>query len=167
MRRHVHKLQWKCKIYQINSAICKEKLCDFASADNMTGKLNKPPNRSHHTTSFRNLGVIFDDQQVHIAKTARSCRFCIAQHQKDQALPYTARRTTSYPGPCHFYTELLQCSSSWTSIMHSKTVTDDSKCSSTIGLQLTQKGPCHTSLCLPALSSGCSTHWVQYIDACI
>ncbi len=97
MRRHVHKLQWKCN-YQINSAICKEKLCDFDSADNMTGKLNKPPNRSHNTTSLRNLGVIFDDQLTfkdHIAKTARSYRFCIAQHQKDQALPYTARRTTS------------------------------------------------------------------------
>ncbi len=27
---------------------------------------------------------------------------CIAQHQKDQALPYTACNTTSCPGPCHF-----------------------------------------------------------------
>ncbi len=26
---------------------------------------------------------------------------CIAQHQKDQALPYTAYSTTSCPGPCH------------------------------------------------------------------
>ncbi len=26
---------------------------------------------------------------------------CIAQHQKDQAIPYTACSTTSCPGPCH------------------------------------------------------------------
>ncbi len=51
--------------------------------------------------SVRNLGVIFNDQLTfkdHIAKTAR----CIAQHQKDQALPYSARCTTSCPGLCHF-----------------------------------------------------------------
>ncbi len=27
---------------------------------------------------------------------------CIAQHQKDQALPYSACSSTSCPGPCHF-----------------------------------------------------------------
>ncbi len=31
----------------------------------------------------------------------------------------------------------------------------------------TQKGPCHTSLCLPALAPGCSSHPVQDTDACI
>ncbi len=31
------------------------------------------------------------------------CKNCsITQHQKDQALPYTARCTTYCPGPCHF-----------------------------------------------------------------
>ncbi len=45
--------------------------------------------------------------------------------------------------------------------------TDDSECCSTIGLQRTQKSPCHTSLCLPALAPGCSSHQVQDIDACI
>ncbi len=30
-----------------------------------------------------------------------------------------------------------------------------------------QKSPCHTSLCLPALVPGCSSHQVQDTDACI
>ncbi len=41
------------------------------------------------SASVRNLGVIFDGQltfKEHIAKTARSCRFCTTQHQKEQAL---------------------------------------------------------------------------------
>ncbi len=44
--------------------------------------------------------------------------------------------------------------------MHNQTFKDDSECSSMIGLQQTQKGPCHTFLCLPALA-GCSSHQVQ------
>ncbi len=57
------------------------------------------PARFINNYPIRNLGVIFDDQLTfkdHIAKTTQSCRF--AQHQKDQALPYTACCTTS----CHF-----------------------------------------------------------------
>ncbi len=57
------------------------------------------------SSSVRNLGVIFDDQLTfknHIAKKRSILQVCIAQHQKDQALPYTARCTTSCPGPCHF-----------------------------------------------------------------
>ncbi len=77
----------------------------------------------------------------------------IVQHQKDQALPYTACSTTC-PGPCHFKTLLLYCSSSWTSIMHNQTFTDDSECSSMTGLLQTQKSPCHNSLYLPALAPG-------------
>ncbi len=72
-------------------------------------------------------------QRLH-CKNCSILQVCIAQHQKDQALSHTACSTTSCPGPCHFYTGLLQCSSSWTSIMHNQTVTDDSECSSTIGL---------------------------------
>ncbi len=49
--------------------------------------------------------------------------------------------------------------------MHNQTFTDDSECCSTIGLQKTQKGPCHTSLYLPALAPGCSSHQVQDTDA--
>ncbi len=57
------------------------------------------------STSVRNLGVIFDDQltfKEHIAKTARSCRFALQQHQKNQALPDRACCATSCPGPCRF-----------------------------------------------------------------
>ncbi len=57
------------------------------------------------STSVRNLGVIFDDQltfKEHIAKTARSCRSCATQHQKNQALSDRACCATSCPGPCRF-----------------------------------------------------------------
>ncbi len=39
--------------------------------------------------------------------------------------------------------------------------------SSWYGLQQTQKSPCYTSLYLPALAPGCSSHQVQDTDACI
>ncbi len=95
---------------------------------------------------------------------------CIAQHQKDQALPYTACSTTSCSGPCHFKTGLLQCSSSWTSIMHNQTFTDDSECSSTTGLLRTQKSPCHNSLYLSPCTGSqlqlalSSRHWCLHIE---
>ncbi len=121
------------------------------------------------SSSVRHLGVISDDQLTfkdYIAKTCSILQVCIAQHQKDQVLPYTAC-TTSCPDPYNFKTGLPQCSSSWTSIMHNQTFTDDSECSRTTGLQLTQKGPCYTSLYLPALAPGYSLHQVQDTDACI
>ncbi len=43
--------------------------------------------------------------------------------------------------------------SSWTSIKHNQTSTNDSECSGTTGLQ---RSPCYTSLCLLALASSCS-----------
>ncbi len=51
--------------------------------------------------------------------------------------------------------------------MHNQTFTEDSECSGTTGLQRTQKGQCQTSLYLPALAPGCSSHQVQDTDACI
>ncbi len=35
-------------------------------------------------------------------KNCSILQVCITQHQKEQALPYTACCTTSCPGPCHF-----------------------------------------------------------------
>ncbi len=122
------------------------------------------------SSSVRIIGVIFDDQLTFKDQIRKNCsilQVCIAQHQKDQGLPYTARCTTSCPGPCHFLTGLLQCSSGLTSIMHNQTFTDDSECCSMISLQRTQKGPCHTFLYLPALASVCSSHQVQDTDACV
>ncbi len=100
-------------------------------------------------------------------KNCSILQVCTTQHQKDQALLYTACCTTSCPGPCYLWTRLLQCSSSWTSIMHNQTFTNDSECSGTTGLLRTQKSPCYTSLYLPALATGCSSHQVQDTDACI
>ncbi len=56
----------------------------------------------------------------------------------------------------------------WTYIMHNQTFTDDSECCSTIGLQRTQKGPCHTSLS-PATGSrlqleSSSRYWCLHIE---
>ncbi len=42
-----------------------------------------------------------DFQRPH-CKNCSILQVCIAQHQKDQALPYTACSTTYCPGPCHF-----------------------------------------------------------------
>ncbi len=62
-----------------------------------------------------------------MSKNCSILQVWIAQHQKDQALPYTASLTTSCPGPCHFQAGLLQCSSSRTSIKHNQTSTNDSE----------------------------------------
>ncbi len=40
-------------------------------------------------------------QRAH-CKNCSILQVCTTQHLKDQALPYTARCTTSCPGPCHF-----------------------------------------------------------------
>ncbi len=53
------------------------------------------------SSSVRNLGVIFVDQLT-FKDHYSILLVCIAQHQKDQAHPYTAHCTTSCPGPCHF-----------------------------------------------------------------
>ncbi len=107
-----------------------------------------------------------DFQRPH-CKNCSILAVCFAHHQKDQALSYTAHCTTSCPGPCLFKTGLLQCSSSWTSIKHNQTSTNDSECSGMTGLQRAQKSPCYTSLYLPALATSCSSHPVQDTDACI
>ncbi len=48
-----------------------------------------------------NLWWSADFQRAH-CKDCSILQVCTTQHQKDQALPYTACSTTSYPGPCHF-----------------------------------------------------------------
>ncbi len=44
------------------------------------------------------------------------------------------------------------------------TLTLDSECSGTTGLQRAQKSPCYTSLCVLALATSCSSHPVQDTD---
>ncbi len=100
-------------------------------------------------------------------KTARSCKFAL--HNIRKIRPFLTQHAAQLLVQALVISQagLLQCSSSWTSIMHNQTFTDDSECCSMIGLQRPQKGPCLTSLCLPALTPGCSSHQVQNIDACI
>ncbi len=116
--------------------------------------------------SWCNLWWPADLQKAHCTDCS-ILQVCTSQHQKDQALSDRACCTTSCPGPCHFYTGLLQCSSGWTSIKHNQTSTNNSEYGSTTGLQRAQKSPCHTSLCLLALATSCSSHPVQDTDACI
>ncbi len=116
--------------------------------------------------SWCNLRWPADLQRAH-CKDCSILQVCTSQHQKDQALSDRACCTTSCPGPCHFQTGLLQCSSGWTSIKHNQTFTNDSECSGTTGLQRAQKSPCYTSLCLLALATSCSSHPVQDTDDCI
>ncbi len=117
--------------------------------------------------SVRNIDVVFDGQLTfkdHIAKTARSCRFALHNIRKISSFhtQHTAQLLVQA-----LVISRLRCSSSWTSIKHNQTFTDDSECSGTTGLQRTQKSPCYTSLCVPALAPGCSSHPVQDTDACI
>ncbi len=51
--------------------------------------------------SWGNFRWLAHFQRPH-CKNCLILQVCIAQHQKDQALSYTARCTTSCPGPCHF-----------------------------------------------------------------
>ncbi len=116
--------------------------------------------------SWCNLWWPADLQRAH-CKDCSILQVCTTQHQKDQALSDRTCCTTSCPGPCHFETGLLQCSSGWTSIKHNQTSTNYSECNSTTGLQQAQKSPCYTSLCLLALATICSSHPVQDTDAFI
>ncbi len=122
------------------------------------------------SSSVRNLGVIFDDQLTfkdHIAKTARSCRFAL--HNIRKIRPFRTQHAAQLLVQALVISRLDYCNAlqSWTSIMHNQTFTDDSECSGTTGILQTQKSPCHTSLYLPALTPGCSSHQVQDTDACI
>ncbi len=69
--------------------------------------------------SWCNLWWPADLQRAH-CKDCSILQVCIAQHQKDQALFTGACCTTSWPGPCHFYAGLLQCSSVWNSSKHNQ-----------------------------------------------
>ncbi len=122
------------------------------------------------SSSVRNLGLIFDDQLTfkdHIAKTAWSCRFAL--HNIRKIRPFLTQHAAQLLFQALVISRLDYCNAllAGTSIMHNQTFTDDSECCSTIGLQRSQKGPCYTSLYLPALAHGCSSHQVQDTDACL
>ncbi len=122
------------------------------------------------SSSVRNIGVIFDDQLTfkdHIAKTARSCRFAL--HNIRKIRHFLSQHAAQLLVQALVISKLDYCNALLAGLP-SCTIfcfTDDSECCSMISLQRTQKGPCHTSLCLPALAPGCSSHQVQDTDACI
>ncbi len=122
------------------------------------------------SSSVKNLGVIFDDQLTfkdHIAKTARSCRFAL--HNIRKIRPFLTEHAAQLLVQALVISRLDYCNPLLAGLPSCiiKPFTDDSECSGTTGLQRTQKSPCHTSLYLPALAPGCSSHEVQDTDACI
>ncbi len=84
------------------------------------------------SASVRNLGVIFDGQltfKEHIAKTARSCRFAL--HNIRKIRPFLTEHAAQLLVQALVISRLdyCNCSSSWTSIKHNQTSTNDSECS--------------------------------------
>ncbi len=103
------------------------------------------------SSSVRNLGVIFDDQltfNCHIAKTARSCRFAL--HKIRKIRPFLTQHAAQLLVQALVIFRLDYCNAllAGLTLMHNQTFTDDSECSSTTGLQRTQKGPSHLFLSL-------------------
>ncbi len=122
------------------------------------------------TPMVRNLGLIFDDQLTfkdHIAKTARSCRFAL--HNIRKIRPFLTQHAAQLLVHVLVISRLDYCNALLAGLPSCtiKPLHDDSECSSTTGLLRTQKIPCYTSLYLPALAPGCSSHQVQDTDACI
>ncbi len=114
------------------------------------------------SASVRNLGVIFDDQLTfkdHIATTARSCRFAL--HNIRKIRPFLTEHAAQLLVQGLVISRLDYCNALLAglpscTIIHVQMI-----------LLRTQKGPCYTSLYLPALAPGCSLHQVQDTDACI
>ncbi len=107
--------------------------------------------------SWCNLRWPADFQRAH-CKDCSILQVCTTQHQKDQALPYTAMLHNFLSRPLSFL--------DWTSIKHNQTSTNDSECRGRTGLQRAQKSPCYTSLCTGSrfqLASS-SRHWCLHIE---
>ncbi len=112
------------------------------------------------SSSVRNLGVIFDDQLTfkdHIAKTARSCRFTL--HNMRQIRPFLPQHAAQLLVQALVISRLDYCNALLAGLL-SNTIKP---------LQMIQNAAaqlvfCHTSLYLPALAPGCSSHQVQDTD---
>ncbi len=108
------------------------------------------------SASVRYLGVIFDDQLTfkdHIATTARSCRFAL--HNIRKIRPFLTEHAAQLLVQALVISRLNYCKALLAglpscTIKHVQMI-----------LLRTQKSPCYTSLYLPALAPGCSSHQVQ------
>ncbi len=117
----------------------------------------------------RNLRVIFDDQLTfkdHTAKTARSCRFAL--HNIRKIRPFLTQHAA----------QLLVQALVISRLDYSNALLAGLPSCTIKPLQMILKAAArlvfsepksarHTSLCLPALAPGCSSHQVQDTDACI
>ncbi len=113
------------------------------------------------SSSVRNIGVIFDEQLTfkdHIAKTARSCKFAL--HNIRKIRPFLTEHAAQLLVQALVISRLDYCNSIFAGLPSSTN-------SGTTDLQWAKNSPCHTSLYLLALATGCSSHHVQDIDACI
>ncbi len=116
---------------------------------------------NYPSSSVRNLGVIFDDQLTfkdHIAKTARSCRFAL--HNIRKIRPFLTEHAAQLLVQALVISRLDYCNALLAGFHHAQ-----SNLYGMTGLQRTQKGPCHTSLYLPALAPSCRTLMLAYRTA--
>ncbi len=105
------------------------------------------------SASVRNLGVIFYDQLTfkdHIATNAQSCRFAL--HNIRKIRPFLTQHAAQLLVQAPVIS-ILQSSSSWTSIMHNQTCTDDSSANPKGPMSHLSLSPCTGSRLQVASSS--------------
>ncbi len=121
-------------------------------------------------SSVRNLGVIFDDQltfKYHIAQTAWSCRFAL--HNIRKIRPFLTQDVPRLLVQALAISRLDYCNAilAGLPLCTIKPLQMIQNAAAWLVFSEPKEGPCHTSLYLPALAPGCSSHQVQDTDACI
>ncbi len=121
------------------------------------------------SASVRILGVIFDDQltfKEHIVKTARSCRFTL--HNIRKIRPFLTEHAAQLLVQALVISR-LDYSNALLAGLPSNTVKPLQMIQNAVARLVFNepKRARHTSLCLLALTTSCSSHPVQDTDACI
>ncbi len=119
--------------------------------------------------SVRNLGVIFDDQLTfkdHIAKTGRSCRFALQNIRKIK--PFLTQHAAQLIVQAFVISRLDYCNALLAGLLSCTIKPLQMIQNAAARLVFSESKRAHvTPLFLPALAPGCSSHQVQYTDACI
>ncbi len=120
------------------------------------------------SASVRNLGVIFDQLtfKEHIVKTARSCRFAL--HNIRKIRPFLTEHTAQLLVQALVISRLDYCNALLAG--HPSNTIKPLQMIQNAAARLVFNEPKrarHTSLCLLALATSCSSHPVQDTDTCI
>ncbi len=119
--------------------------------------------------SVRNLGVIFDDQLTfkdHIAKTGRSYRFALQNIRKIK--PFLTQHAAQLLVQSFVISRLDYCNALLAGLLSCTIKPLQMIQNAAARLVFSESKRAHvTPLFLPALAPGCSSHQVQYTDACI